>query len=145
MRSNIATALTTLAISYVLFSGHADAIDPPPKGLVTEGIVVSVYDGDTVTVVPTLPAVNLRIRNCWAPEIRGSKLTEETKLRGFESRDHLRKLLPEGETVRIRVLTTDRLSDSLSFGRAIADVWNSKGVDVAEAQVSAGHATRFRE
>lgn len=128
--------------------GRLTASDaPPPRGLVTEAIVTAVYDGDTITVQPLLPAAKIRLLDCWAPELRTRDADE--KRRGLASRDHLRKLLPIGSRVTLEVPTTDRLQDSLTFGRVLGRVWRDTDDDgqldnVSTLQVTAGHATATR-
>lgn len=124
------------------------AADPPPRGLVTEAIVVDVYDGDTLTVQPLLPTMKVRLLDCWAPEVRTKNAAE--KQRGYEARDHLRRLLPNGSRVRLHVPTTERLQDSLTFGRVLGNVWRDTDDDgtldnVSKLQVAAGHATATKD
>lgn len=124
----------------LVFAAFLNA-DPPPRGLVTEAVVVDVYDGDTVVVQPLLPEMRVRLLDCWAPEIRTRDAAE--KVRGYESRDHLRSIIPNGTRVRLHIPTTGRLKDSFTFGRVLGRVWKGE-TDVSDKQVSSGHATRQR-
>lgn len=120
---------------------------PPSPGLVIDAIVVEVYDGDTITVEPLLPEMRVRLLDCWAPEIRTRDDSE--KVRGYESRDNLRRLLPNASRIRLHVPTTDRLQDSLTFGRVLGRAWrdvDQDGVldDVSALQVTGGFATQHK-
>lgn len=120
---------------------------PPSPGLVIDAIVVEVYDGDTITVQPLLPQARIRLLDCWAPEIRTRNAAE--KVRGYESRDNLRELLPNSSRIRLHVPTTDRLQDSLTLGRVLGRVWrdvDQDGVldDVSRLQVVGGFATQHK-
>jgi endonuclease YncB( thermonuclease family) len=121
---------------------------PPPRGLSTVARVVEVYDGDTVTVQPLLPEMRIRLLDCWAPEIRTTDAAE--KRRGFESRDHLRGMLPVGSLVRLHIPTTKRLGDAFTFGRPLGNIWrdiDGDGVDdwINGRQVADGYATTTNE
>lgn len=125
----------------------AGVAEPPSPGLVVDAIVVEVYDGDTITVQPLLPKARIRLLDCWAPEIRTRNAAE--KVKGFESRDHLRGLIPNGARVRLHIPATDRLQDSLTLGRVLGRVWrdvdgDGRLDDVSVRQVDAGHATKTK-
>lgn len=137
---------TTLLTLLGIVGGFAAAmaIDPPPRGLVTEAIITEVYDGDTITVQPLMPATRIRLLDCWAPEVRTRD--DDEKRRGYASRDHLRELLPIGSRVTLQVPTSDKLETSLTLGRVLGRVWIDTDGDgtldnVSELQVAAGHAT----
>lgn len=101
--------------------------------------VVRVVDGDTVIVQPVPPAIPVRLLDCWAPETRSRSATE--KRAGIESASHLRRLLPVGSACLVEFVTSDSLDERLSFGRLLARIRTSEGVDVSAAQVAAGYAT----
>ncbi|MEK9811219.1 MAG: hypothetical protein VW362_12275, partial [Candidatus Nanopelagicales bacterium] len=139
--------IPTIAVVVLCLVAQLDA-DPPPRGLVTEAVVVDVYDGDTLTVQPLLPAMRVRLLDCWAPEVRTRDAAE--KVRGYESRDHLRKLLPNGSRIRLHIPTSNLLEDSLTLGRVLGRVWrdtdgDGKLDDVSSLQVDAGHATKTKQ
>lgn len=141
------TTLTATILGMLFGVAGALVADPPPRGLVTEAVIVEVYDGDTVTVQPLLPEMRIRLLDCWAPEIRTRDAAE--KVRGYESRDHLRTLLPTGERVTLHIPTSDRLQDSLTLGRVLGRLWrdtdgDGKLDDASRLQVQAGHATRTK-
>ena len=114
------------------------------RGIVTQCRVIKVYDGDTVTVQPVLPEFHVRLLDCWAPEVKGKGVKATEKVEGFRSRDNLKQLLPEGSMCLVEIPTTGRLDKSLTFGRILAKVYNADGVDVSEAQVASGHATKTK-
>jgi endonuclease YncB( thermonuclease family) len=101
-----------------------------------------IVDGDTVDVHLMLP-VRIRIRNCWAPETRGTEA-----LQGKEASEFLRSRISEDDQLRVHVPTTDAdaLGDILTFGRVVGDVYRaSDGKSIAELMVESGHATEFKE
>ena len=89
-----------------------------------QGIVKSIYDGDTLTV-------DIDIN---APEVKGESRTE-----GLAARNYLRSLLTKKE-----IVIETYLDDKEKFGRFLAEVWalNADGVyfNVNDAMVQAGHA-----
>lgn len=111
------------------------------RGLATEVVIVDVYDGDSVVVQPMLPTMRIRLLDCWAPEIRTRDLAE--KVRGFESRDHLRTMLPAGSRAMMEIPTSRKLQNSLTFGRVLGRLFTDEG-DVSVRMVADGHATRTK-
>ena len=140
--------ITPLLAAVCFAGGYVVAESTPQRGLTTEVVIVDVYDGDTVVVQPLLPAMRIRILDCWAPEIRTRDDAE--KVRGYESRDHLRSLMKAGSRVLLHVPTSDKLERSLSLGRVFGSFWvdvddDGKLDDVADEMVKAGHATRTKQ
>jgi micrococcal nuclease len=81
--------------------------------------VISVYDGDTITVDVYLgfgisKRERLRLYNLDAPEVRGSERYE-----GLKSRDALRKKILH-KNIRIETLKNDKKG---KYGRVIATIW----------------------
>lgn len=145
MKLKVTQYLLCLAVGYsVSLLAHADVApqDPPALQHVFDAQVVSVYDGDTLTVQPLPPKINIRLLDCWAAEIRG-KVPEE-KERGIKARDYLRSLLKDGDIVRVQVPLTSRLTDAITFDRVLARVWSSEGADASIAMVRSGHATKLK-
>lgn len=98
--------------------------------------VVSVYDGDTATFdvdlgfFVHLKRVRVRLAGINAPEmVRGVPA-------GVESRNYLRTLIPVGSSVTLRTVR-DRQE---KYGRWLASITNSYGVEVNDEMISAGHA-----
>lgn len=115
------------------------AADPPAPGWTTAARVVSVYDGDTLTV-EVRRTIHVRLLDCWAPEVRG-----KSKTAGLAARDHLRQLLPAGAAVTLHVPTSadGDIQDAWTFGRVLGRVWRGD-TDVSAAMVESGHATKRR-
>ena len=112
-------------ISACCWSGNAEQINwkttvpfVPP---VTTGVVIKVYDGDTITVATKLPMRNspvyrfpVRLAGIDSPEIKG-KSAEEITLAKY-SRDALHELI-FGKTVKLQNVSTEK------YGRLLADVY----------------------
>jgi len=127
-----------------------EAVKLPELGWITNGQILRVIDGDTVEV-SVVRKLRVRLRNCWAPERETNQQWKEFRAQnggeappGVQSMRHLRDMA-EGFRARIQVIGSedDEFSDVTSMGRVIGDVYLLKnGTNLAEAQVSAGHATR---
>lgn len=95
---------------------------PPIHG----GIVIKVYDGDTITVAttlkerhwfcgkPTLYRFRVRLRGIDSPEMKGS--SEEEKAKAIRARDALSAQIL-GKEVRLRNVGNEK------YGRVLADVY----------------------
>lgn len=98
--------------------------------------VVSVYDGDTITVDIDLGfhitmRRSVRLAEINAPEVKGSD-----KVLGQQSRDRLRELLPIGS-----ITTLQTFKDGTEkYGRYLATVINSEAVNVNARMVDEGFA-----
>jgi len=88
--------------------------------------VLSVGDGDTITVREEGVKLHVRLACIDAPEM--SQIPY-----GKESREHLKKLLPLGTKVALKEKTTDR------YGRTVAEVLKGKD-NVNQDQVATGNA-----
>ena len=105
-----------------------------------QGIVKSIYDGDTLTVDIDMGLgcwihnEKLRLLRINAPEVKGESRTE-----GLAARQYLRSLLAKKE-----IVIETYLDDKEKFGRFLAEVWalNADGAyfNVNDAMVQAGHA-----
>jgi len=104
---------------YSMLNSYNDN-DIKPK-IIEEAVVKSIYDGDTITVTVT-KEYNVRMLDCWAPEITG-----EEKGSGLESKKYLSSLIKPGDSIMLEIPTTNRFKDSVSFGRILAYIW--KDVD----------------
>jgi len=148
MRRNYSEAagrISRAALAVIVAGLVLQAGEPPSKGVVFEGTIVRVIDGDTYIVQPLPPVVRVRMLDCWSPESRTTDLAE--KERGLAAKASLQELLPEGSRVRIRVPTSDDSSKSMTMGRFLAETWrdiDEDGVldDIAASQRAAGHATK---
>ncbi len=103
--------------------GNPEVIVDPAANLPEYNVVPgSVYDGDTIRVVP--------INTNGFPKSQQLKVRfacidapERSQPGGIEARDGLKKMLADsGDRVRLNVITTDR------YGRNVAEVWNSGGL-----------------
>jgi len=88
---------------------------------ITEGVVVKVYDGDTITVASKLPypespmyRFQVRLNGIDAPEIKGSN--EDEKLAAVYAKNEMIHLVMN-KTVQLRNVDTEK------YGRLLADVY----------------------
>jgi endonuclease YncB( thermonuclease family) len=88
---------------------------------VTEGKVIKVYDGDTITIAAKLPYASspvykfsVRLSGIDCPEIKGS--TEKEKELAKHARDALSERI-NGKMVSLRNVSTEK------YGRLLADVY----------------------
>ncbi len=96
--------------------------------------VVSVYDGDTLTVdAHPWPSVTIRtavrVRGIDTPEIRGKCNAE--KAQAIEARDLARAIV--GERVTLRDVTLGKYA-----GRVVADVYAADGLTLADVLIGSG-------
>ena len=124
----------------------------PELGWTTDGHVIDVHDGDTITV-RVYRDFRVRLRDCWAPELEPIEqrrhwafLKNMPKNSGMASHLHL-KDLAEGYQARLHIIGSPDgdFRDSTSMGRVIGDVYLLKdNTNLAAAQVQAGHAMKER-
>lgn len=93
--------------------------------------VVSVGDGDTLTVSDGDRNTTIRVACIDAPEIKQAPY-------GARARVRLLQLAPVGSTVKIQAKDTDR------YGRTVAEVFSGK-TNVGLALVQEGHAVAYRQ
>lgn len=121
-------------------------LTPPQRGLTTEAVITRVIDGDTVEVQPMLPVMRIRLLDCWAPETRTKDAAK--KAAGMDSKNHLKRLLADGQRVLIEIPGNQNLDDTLTMGRVLGRVWIHDNAgqlqNVSELQVNAGHATETK-
>ena len=107
---------------------------------VTRAKVVSVYDGDTITVAARISRrsqpflFKVRLAGIDAPELRGSKSAEE-KQAAVAARDYLRDLLQD-KCVDLKNVETEK------YGRLLATV-KLRGKDVSRLLLDRGHAVQY--
>lgn len=138
-----AGCLKTLILSSCLLFGIITLqADAPPVGWTVPVKVVQVYDGDTV-VVEITKRVRVRLLDCWAPEVRTKDVDEKKK--GYASKDHLKKILPEGSDAVLHIPGSVDVGRSITFGRFLGRIWAPGDEDdVSVQQVEAGHATKTK-
>ena len=102
--------------------------------------VVSVYDGDTITVAAYLPESNkqvykfsVRLRGIDSPELRGSSATE--KKHAIVSRDALSGRILN-QYIDIKNVSTEK------YGRLLADVY-FKDTNMNEWMISNNYAVKY--
>lgn len=98
-------------------------------------VVLSIYDGDTITVSVDLGygiAViqKLRLNRIDAPELRG-----ESRPHGIAARDWLRQQIPSGSRVNLQTVKDDQEK----YGRYLAEIYTEAGC-VNDLMVHAGFA-----
>ena len=98
--------------------------------LASAGTVLSIGDGDTISVLERGQKLKVRLACIDAPETAQSPY-------GLASRNMLRALLPLGSTVTLRVQAVDR------YGRAVAEVLGRGIVNLA--MVQRGQAFVYRQ
>ena len=103
--------------------------------------VKEVYDGDTIVVTVT-KEYRIRMLDCWAPEITGDEKED-----GLKSKQFLESMLVAGDEVFVKVPTTNRIQDSITFGRVLAYVYKDIDGDgevdnISEKMVENGFATK---
>lgn len=129
--SFISVTTCCFTLSY-LRSAEKNSISAPAK-------VVSVYDGDTVTVEFKIK-MNVRLLDCYAPEVKGPE-----KENGLKSKEFLQSLVKAGDDVTIEIPMGDNLSDSISLSRVLAYVKKDLDNDgelenISEEMVKSGYA-----
>lgn len=132
-----------LAIKYVnAFNPQKDE----PK-LQIPARVVSVYDGDTVTIEFKI-RVNVRLLDCWAPEIKTKDKEEKDK--GLESKKYLENLLKVDDEVIAEIPFDGNISNSISLSRILATIYkdiDGDGVkdNISSIMVDKGYAKETKE
>ena len=107
--------------------------------------VLSVYDGDTVTLMidqgmKHFARVKIRMIGINTPEIRTTDLEE--KKRGYEAKDYLKSRI-EGKTVIVHTLKKGK------FGRWLGVIWDydenaeELGESLNDEMIRVGHAVAY--
>lgn len=118
---------------------------PTPPGVATpadaqRGEVTHVHDGDTLFIQPDgtsgrAEEVKVRLVGIDTPEVQ-----PDAECYGFEARDALRELLPEGTLIRY---TFDREPYD-QYDRALLYVWNDEGTFINLELIEQGYAEAVR-
>ncbi len=121
----------------------------PMNPYVNRAKVVSVYDGDTITIDVDLGrdiwvmGEKIRLAGINTPELRGGD-----REAGLRARDHLRSLI-EGKQITIQTIKSKRTKRDKKgkYGRYLAIVWlqNEDGVwlNINQKMVVDGFATKY--
>lgn len=109
--------------------------------------IVSVYDGDTVTIELKIRA-NVRLLDCWAPEIKTKD--KEEKEKGLESKKYLESLLKADDEVIAEIPFDGNISNSISLSRILATIYkdiDGDGVkdNISSIMVDKGYAKETKE
>lgn len=88
--------------------------------------VLSIGDGDTITVIEDTQRIKVRLACIDAPE------TLQTPY-GMEARKKLQNLLPIGSEVSLKIKATDR------YGRSVAEI-SKGGININQSLVGSGNA-----
>lgn len=83
--------------------------------------IISIHDGDTVTVEFRAQA-NIRLLDCWAPEITG-----EEKPKGLESKQFLETLIAPEDNIIVEIPFDGKIANSLTLTRILGKIY--KDVD----------------
>ena len=119
---------------------------PPPTGIVIDGKICDVIDGDTVEVEFTR-RIRVRLRDCWAHETRTRNRRE--KRLGLAAKTFVMQY--NGKPVRLVVVTDgdEDIGDSLTFGRIVGDLIlnpaTERPTDLAAEVIKAGHAYKTKD
>ena len=92
--------------------------------------IISVGDGDTIRIRDGSEKLTVRLACIDAPEISQDPY-------GKRSRDFLKKMLPLGTKVTLRIQTTDR------YGRSVAEVFTKRG-NINESIIEQGQGFVYR-
>jgi endonuclease YncB( thermonuclease family) len=111
---------------------------------ITQGKVVRVYDGDTITIATRInldgrPSAklyrfNVRLRGIDAPEMRSQNHAE--KLLAIEARDALHGIVM-GQIVSLEGTSYDK------YGRLLADVRTPTGLNAGQWMIEQGYAVNY--
>jgi endonuclease YncB( thermonuclease family) len=116
------------------------ALAGPCRAFELSAVVVSVYDGDTITVdIPGVPPVfgddvGVRVLGIDTPEMRGG--THDTRRLAVQARDQVRGWCPAGSVVTLHDVARDK------YFRILARV-ECGGVDVAAGLLGLGLARPY--
>jgi len=125
------TVMRKASKTLLVLTGLCLAVLPPFGQAATAATVLSIGDGDTISVLERGQKLTVRLACIDAPETAQKPF-------GVDSRNQLKALLPLGSTVSLRVQAVDR------YGRSVAEVIGNKGM-VNLAMVQSGQAFVYRQ
>lgn len=118
-------------IAFIVYAKMSNASNPKtfstaaPEHITTSislpARIVSIHDGDTVTVEFRAQA-NIRLLDCWAPEITG-----EEKPKGLESKQFLETLIAPEDNIIVEIPFDGKIANSLTLTRILGKIY--KDVD----------------
>lgn len=106
----------------------------PTPALTAPCKILSVRDGDTLKVRIQFEA-DIRLLDCWAPEITGSSKPE-----GMKSQANLQRMALGRDAILHIPLSHENIGRATSMGRILGRVYVD-GKDLSAEQVKAGFAT----
>jgi endonuclease YncB( thermonuclease family) len=110
----------------------------PAPSITAAAKILSIRDGDTLKVRIQFEC-DVRLLDCWSPEITGDEKPE-----GLKARDNLQRLAL-GKTGIVHIpLTSENIGKATSMGRILGRVYVD-GKDLSAEQVKAGFATESKE
>jgi len=115
----------------LVLAGLSLAVLAPFGQAATAATVLSIGDGDSISVLERGQKLKVRLACIDAPETAQSPY-------GMASRNQLKSLLPLGSTVSLRVQAVDR------YGRSVAEVIGNKGT-INLAMVHSGQAFVYHQ
>lgn len=135
--------LKYFAITFSCCQAYLALYNQEQNKLILPGKVVSIHDGDTLTLEFKIQA-NIRLIDCYAPEIRG----EEKEL-GLKSKQFLESILKNGDSVVAEIPIGANIASSISLSRVLANVkkdidGDGKLDDISSKMIEAGHATKSK-
>jgi endonuclease YncB( thermonuclease family) len=128
---------------------------PQTTGLIADGVVTRVIDGDTIEVECRF-SHRLRLIDCWAKEItRRMGTTEEEKQHGLAAKAFLENaiLATTNNHVRVYIPGHDgRLNEASNMSRVLGRAWLRRpgedrpavNTDISDLMVRAGMATKTK-
>lgn len=114
-----------------------DVIVQRDLGVTIPARVLSVHDGDTLKVECRV-VMDVRLLDCWAPEITGA-----TKESGIKSKLNLQRMA-EGKSAVLHVPWNGEIGKMTSLGRVLGKVIVN-GKDMSAEQVQSGNAKAAKE
>ena len=93
--------------------------------------VISVHDGDTITVMKGQQRIRVRLACIDAPEM-------SQRPYGEKSKEYLQTNLPDGSEVTLKIKATDR------YGRRVAEIYKN-GRNINQSMVASGNAFVYWE
>ena len=128
---NMVAIVVVLSVFYGLLA--ALGADPPRPAITVPCRVVSVHDGDTVSVEIRIKA-NVRLLDSWSPEL--------SQPGGREAAARMQRLaVGKDGLLEIPLDRAGNVADVLTLGRVLGRVWVD-GRDVGSVMVAEGFATR---
>jgi micrococcal nuclease len=116
---------------FLLAMGAIVAVQLPAQAQTTTAKIISIGDGDTITVQAGSRNTTVRLACIDAPEMKQAPF-------GKQSRDRLQSVLPIGQAVNLRKVDTDK------YDRMVAEVYvGQRSINLG--LVASGHAVVYRQ